>query len=145
MCRSSRRQRKHADTNVCSTEGRISEGLYILRDSHWQFAKCSHFARRSSALQNCSKMRCSLVLAIASVALAAPAPLIEIADSSRRIPHKYIVKLKDVAARSAREDALSLLSSTADQVYDGGVFNGFAATLETEELELLQNHPDVST
>lgn len=89
-------------------------------------------------------MRCSLVLALASLAFAAPAPLIETADSSRRIPHKYIVKLKDVVSRSARDETLSLLSSTADQVYDGGIFNGFAATLETEELELLRNHSDVS-
>lgn len=86
----------------------------------------------------------SSLLAYASVALAARAPLFEAADRSQRVPHSYIVKLKDVVSRAARDDTLETLSATADHVYEGGIFNGFAVTLDDKELKRLRDHPDVS-
>lgn len=89
-------------------------------------------------------MRCLSVFAFAFTAIAASVPSFEATDPSRRISHKYIVKLKNTVSSSVRDKALETLSATADFVYDSGIFNGFAVTLDNGELGRLRNHPDVS-
>lgn len=90
-------------------------------------------------------MRCYPIFAFASLAVAAPAAIFNATASDRGIPDKYIVKLKDLASRSSLDQTLGLLTAKADRVYSGTVFNGFAATLSSDELQSLRDHPDVSS
>jgi hypothetical protein len=88
-------------------------------------------------------MRFSPIIPLASLALAAKAPLYTAADDSvELVKDTYIVKLKDNVSLSARDDALSTLAADADHVYDEA-FKGFSATLDAETLDALRNHPDV--
>ncbi|KAI1175065.1 peptidase S8/S53 domain-containing protein [Nemania sp. FL0916] len=95
-------------------------------------------------------MRYSVLLSLLSVALAAPskraspAPLhIPRSTGSNLIEGKYIVKLYDNAATDSLHRTMTTTAAEPDHVYDVPGFQGFASALTPEEIENLQNHPDV--
>jgi hypothetical protein len=90
-------------------------------------------------------MRCYGLLALVSVVVAVPAPLIQTTNADQRIPGKYIVKFRDEVPLTTRDGVLSILTAKADHVYDASVFNGFSSSLNDEELKRLQTHPDMSS
>ncbi|KAI1828383.1 subtilisin-like protease PR1K [Xylaria intraflava] len=92
-------------------------------------------------------MRSAAVLATIPLALAAPsakraspAPLLT-PRNAEVIQGKYIVKLK--TGSDSLEAHTNLISSKTDHTYSAGTFSGFAASLTAEEIETLQNMPDV--
>ncbi|KAI1338648.1 proteinase T-like protein [Xylariaceae sp. FL0016] len=93
-------------------------------------------------------MRTATILSLLPLALAAPskratpAPLHVPRDTSL-VEGKYIVKLYENAGIQALDNTMSTLSSDADHVYDVEGFKGFAGALSAEQIETLQNHPDV--
>nr|ADK74313.2 alkaline serine protease P32 [Metapochonia rubescens] len=95
-------------------------------------------------------MHLSALLTLLPAVLAAPATIGQRAEpaplftpkAESIISGKYIVKFKDGVVRTATDDAVSILSSKADRIYEHA-FNGFAGPLTKEELKTLRNHPDV--
>jgi transcription antitermination factor NusG len=71
-----------------------------------------------------------------------PAPLIT-REVDADMADKYIVKFKEGSAMSVVQDALKNVAEST-HVYDG-IFQGFAAKLDSVTLELLRFLPDVST
>lgn len=92
-------------------------------------------------------MKSAIIAVLLPLALARPsstlAPVIA-PRNAQVIAGKYIVKMKDGVSTASVDDALSLAQQTADHVYKGGKFKGFATALSDSELEALQAHPDVS-
>ncbi|KAI1818361.1 proteinase T-like protein [Poronia punctata] len=102
-------------------------------------------------------MRYSTILSLLPLAFAAPsrraspAPLHVPRDtgsssssSSNLIEGKYIVKMYDnAAAESLRRIHTTVAAEQPEHVYDVPGFKGFASALTAEEVEALQNHPDV--
>lgn len=94
-------------------------------------------------------MRSLLLALLPATVLAAPsvepagfaAPLF--AQGSNLLANKYIVKLKESSGASALDATLSMLQQDATHVYQN-VFQGFAATLDSDMLKKLRSHPDVS-
>ncbi|KAI5859626.1 subtilisin-like protein [Durotheca rogersii] len=93
-------------------------------------------------------MRTAAFLSLLPLAFAAPAkratpaPLLK-PRTTQLVEGKYIVKLYDNAAVSALDDTMGIFKADADHVYNVEGFKGFASTLTAEDLEKLQNHPDV--
>jgi len=95
-------------------------------------------------------MRYSILLSLLPLAFAAPskrsspAPLhVPRSTGSNLIEGKYIVKMYD----HANTESLRIHTTVAaepDHIYDVPGFKGFASALTAEEIETLQNHPDVS-
>ncbi|KAL7628531.1 Cuticle-degrading protease [Parahypoxylon ruwenzoriense] len=93
-------------------------------------------------------MRAATLLSLLPLAFAAPAKRAEPAPlikprGSKLVEGKYIVKLYENAAITALEDTMSVFKADADHVYNVQGFKGFASALTAEDLEKLQNHPDV--
>ncbi|KAJ4152821.1 hypothetical protein LMH87_009341 [Akanthomyces muscarius] len=91
-------------------------------------------------------MRSSTLLALLPFAFAAPAtrsgpaPIL-VPRGAKVIDGKYIVKMKDSVGAKAMDSAISSISANADHTYTS--FNGFSASLTTEEVEKLKNDPSV--
>lgn len=92
-------------------------------------------------------MRSSTLIALLPFAFAAPAarsgpaPVL-VPRGAKVIEGKYIVKMKDNVSAEARISAISSISAKADHTYTS--FNGFSASLTSEELQKLKNDPSVS-
>jgi hypothetical protein len=71
-----------------------------------------------------------------------PAPILK-PRSGLAISNKYIVRMKDGSFTTAVSSAISSIKADADYTYTRG-FNGFAATIDDDELTNLQNDPNVS-
>lgn len=78
----------------------------------------------------------------APVAMPEPAPLLE-ARQGTPIPGKYIVKMKDAGLTNTTYVALKLLNKSADQIYNIGDFQGFAAELSDSVVNVLRRLPSV--
>lgn len=78
----------------------------------------------------------------APVAMPEPAPLLE-ARQGAPIPGKYIVKMKDAGLTNTTYIALKLLQKSADQVYNIGSFQGFAAEMSDSVVNVLRRLPSV--
>ncbi|GAW24938.1 hypothetical protein ANO14919_145340 [Xylariales sp. No.14919] len=93
-------------------------------------------------------MRSAALLAALPLALAAPskraspAPLLKPRNADV-IEGKYIVKMKSGAGIKVLEAHKGLVSSKVDYTYNSHKFFGFAASMTAEEVENLQNMPDV--
>ncbi|KAI3337549.1 subtilisin-like protease PR1K [Xylariaceae sp. AK1471] len=93
-------------------------------------------------------MRSATILAALPLVLAAPskraspAPLLK-PENGDIIEGKYIVKMKSGTGVDALDSHKSLISSKPDYTYNFQKFNGFAASMTAEEVEALQNMPDV--
>ncbi|RWA08137.1 hypothetical protein EKO27_g6957 [Xylaria grammica] len=93
-------------------------------------------------------MRSAALLAALPLALAAPskraspAPLLKPRNADV-IEGKYIVKMKSDAGIKVLEAHKGLVSSKVDYTYNSHKFFGFAASMTAEEVENLQNMPDV--
>lgn len=96
-------------------------------------------------------MRSATLLALLPMALAAPythakrdhpAPVI-VPRGGTHIENKFIVRMKKDTISTAVSSAISSIKSDADYTYTRG-FNGFAATLDNDELENLRNDVNVS-
>ncbi|KAI8954121.1 proteinase T-like protein [Xylaria longipes] len=95
-------------------------------------------------------MRSAALLTLAHLALAAPskraspAPLhVPRSTGNNLVEGKYIVKLYDNAATDSLHSTMTTTAAEPDHVYDVPGFKGFASALTPEEIENLQNHPDV--
>ncbi|KAI0098539.1 proteinase T-like protein [Nemania sp. FL0031] len=95
-------------------------------------------------------MRSAVLLGLVPLAFAAPskraspAPLHVPRDTgSNLVQGKYIVKLYENAATESLRTTMTTMAADADHVYDVPGFKGFAGALTAEEVETLQNHPDV--
>jgi hypothetical protein len=88
-------------------------------------------------------MHTALLLTLLPFVLAAPAPIITPRDA-KIIPGKYIVKLKETAAKGKLDEAISLLSSKPDFKYGFGSFNGFAGKISDATVKKLQDLDAVS-
>ncbi|KAI1119486.1 proteinase T-like protein [Nemania sp. NC0429] len=95
-------------------------------------------------------MRFSVLLALMPMVLAAPskrswpAPLHIPRSTGENLIHgKYIVKLYDHVATDDLHRTMTITAAEADHVYDVPGFKGFASALTSDEVENLQNHPDV--
>uniref|UniRef100_A0A8H7K215 Peptidase S8/S53 domain-containing protein n=1 Tax=Bionectria ochroleuca TaxID=29856 RepID=A0A8H7K215_BIOOC len=84
----------------------------------------------------------SLMLAAISLVLAAPSPPTQPRYIDTRVVDKYIVKLKESSEISALDSILDSFSIETDQLYSN-VFNGFAATLDDDQVAKLHDHPQV--
>ncbi|KAH9883883.1 peptidase S8/S53 domain-containing protein [Xylariomycetidae sp. FL2044] len=93
-------------------------------------------------------MRSTTVLGLLPLALAAPskrstpAPLIK-PRGATLVENKYIVMMHPEAQTGSLEASISAVASDADYVYNSNKFTGFASSLTAEELETLQNDPNV--
>ncbi|KAI0405357.1 subtilisin-like protease PR1K [Xylaria palmicola] len=93
-------------------------------------------------------MRSAAILAALPLALAAPskraspAPLLKPRNADV-IEGRYIVKMKSSGGVKALDAHISLIASKADYTYKSNKFTGFAASMTAEEVEALQNMPDV--
>ncbi|KAI0539855.1 subtilisin-like protease PR1K [Xylaria digitata] len=93
-------------------------------------------------------MRSAAILAALPLALAAPgkraspAPLLKPRNADV-IEGKYIVKMKSSSGLQVLEAHKSLVSSKVDYTYNSHKFTGFSASMTAEEVEALQNMPDV--
>ncbi|KAI1352947.1 proteinase T-like protein [Xylaria sp. FL0043] len=92
-------------------------------------------------------MRFTTLLALMPLALAAPsrraspAPLhVPRTTGDNLVEGKYIVKMYDDAVETSLHTAMA---AEPDHVYNVPGFKGFASALTPEEVESLQNHPDV--
>jgi hypothetical protein len=85
----------------------------------------------------------SLMLAAISPVLAAPSPPTQPRYIDTRVVDKYIVKLKESSEISALDSILDSFSIETDQLYSN-VFNGFAATLDDDQVAKLHDHPQVN-
>lgn len=89
------------------------------------------------------RARPSFILAAISLALAAPSPPPQVRDMDPRIIDKYIVRLKESSEIAALGSILDSFSIETDHLYSN-VFNGFAATLDDDQVAKLHNHPQVN-
>ncbi|KAI3343416.1 subtilisin-like protease PR1K [Ustulina deusta] len=94
-------------------------------------------------------MRSATILAALPLALAvpskraSPAPLLK-PRNANVIEGKYIVKMKSSSSSiEVLEAHKSLVSSNVDYTFNSNKFAGFAASMTDEEVEALQNMPDV--
>ncbi|KAI0097603.1 subtilisin-like protease PR1K [Nemania sp. FL0031] len=93
-------------------------------------------------------MRSAAILAALPLALAAPskraspAPLMK-PRNAQIIEGKYIVKMKSSSTIDLIESHKSLVASKVDFTYNSHKFAGFAASMTPEEVEALQNMPNV--
>ncbi|KAI0200716.1 subtilisin-like protease PR1K [Astrocystis sublimbata] len=93
-------------------------------------------------------MRSAAIIAALPLALAAPskraspAPLIR-PQNGDIIEGKFIVKMKSTAGVSVLETHKNMVSAKADFTYNSHRFSGFAASMTADEVEALQNMPDV--
>ncbi|KAI1180050.1 subtilisin-like protease PR1K [Nemania sp. FL0916] len=93
-------------------------------------------------------MRSAAILAVLPLALAAPsrraspAPLLKPRNADV-IEGKYIVKMKSSSGAKIIEAHKSLVASKVDYTYNSDKFSGFAVSMTPEEVEALQNMPDV--
>ncbi|KAI8952899.1 subtilisin-like protease PR1K [Xylaria longipes] len=93
-------------------------------------------------------MRSAAILAALPLALAvpsnraSPAPLLK-PRNGNVIEGKYIVKMKSSAGVEILEAHKNLVASKVDYTYNSNQFTGFAASMTAEEVEALQNMPDV--
>jgi subtilisin family serine protease len=78
----------------------------------------------------------------APVAMPEPAPLLE-ARQGTPIPGKYIVKMKESGLTNTTYVALKLLKGSADQIYNMGSFQGFAAEMSENVVNVLRQLPSV--
>ncbi|KAI0428554.1 proteinase T-like protein [Xylaria sp. FL1042] len=92
-------------------------------------------------------MRFTTLLALMPLALAAPsrraspAPLhVPRSTGDNLVEGKYIVKMYDDAVETSLHTAMA---AEPDHIYNVPGFKGFASALTLEEVETLQNHPDV--
>lgn len=73
-----------------------------------------------------------------------PAPLhIPRSTGENLIEGKFIVKLYDHVATDSLHRTMTTTAAEADHIYDVPGFKGFASALTSDEVENLQNHPDV--
>lgn len=96
-------------------------------------------------------MRFFTLLALVGAALAAPskraspAPLhVPRSTGDNLIEGKYIVKMYDNAVVDSVHTLHTSVAAEPDHIYTAPGFKGFASALTAEEIEALQNHPDVS-
>lgn len=99
------------------------------------------------------KMRLSLFLSVLPLAVAGPtpkrsepAPLLvpRGVSTSNLVADNYIVKFKPGSALAALEDAMKLIPGQPGQVYNS-IFKGFSSHLDAATLDLIRDHPDVSS
>ncbi|KAI1147649.1 proteinase T-like protein [Nemania diffusa] len=95
-------------------------------------------------------MRSAFLLSLVPLALAAPskraspAPLhVPRSTGNNLVEGKYIVKLYENVATDSIHRTMTSMAADADHIYDVPGFKGFAGALTAEEVETLQNHPDV--
>jgi hypothetical protein len=88
-------------------------------------------------------MKLSSLLALLPLALAAPAPMI-VPRAGSPIPGRYIVKCKNEQPQQSIDAALKLLKKNPAHVYKFGNWNGFAADMADDVVELIRNLPGVS-
>ncbi len=84
-----------------------------------------------------------LAMAAPSIRRASPAPLVT-PRGAQLVEGKYIIKFKNEVGTESVSSAIASIEADADYVYNSGKFNGFASSLTKEELESLQNDPNVS-
>ncbi|KAI8628626.1 subtilisin-like protease PR1K [Xylariaceae sp. FL1651] len=93
-------------------------------------------------------MHAAVILAALPLALAAPskratpAPLLK-PRSGEIIEGKYIVKMKGSTGTEVLETHKNMVASKVDYTYNSHKFAGFAASMTPEEVEALQQLPDV--
>ncbi|TRX94902.1 hypothetical protein FHL15_004363 [Xylaria flabelliformis] len=93
-------------------------------------------------------MRSAVIFATLPLALAAPskrsspAPLLKPRNSDV-IEGKYIVKMKSSSGVQILEAHKNMVASKVDYTYNSNQFTGFAASMTAEEVEALQDMPDV--
>ncbi|KAI0969258.1 subtilisin-like protease PR1K [Xylaria arbuscula] len=93
-------------------------------------------------------MRSAVILAALPLALAAPskraspAPLLKPRNADI-IEGKYIVKMKSSSTVEVLEAHKNLVSNKVDYTFNSHKFTGFAVSMTAEEVEALQNMPDV--
>ncbi|KAI0546232.1 subtilisin-like protease PR1K [Xylaria curta] len=93
-------------------------------------------------------MRSAVIFAALPLALAAPskrsspAPLLKPRNGDV-IEGKYIVKMKSNSGVHILEAHKNMVASNVDYTYNSNQFTGFATSMTTEEVEALQNMPDV--
>ncbi|KAI1153044.1 subtilisin-like protease PR1K [Nemania diffusa] len=93
-------------------------------------------------------MRSASILASLPLALAAPskrgvpAPLMKPRHGDI-IEGKYIVKMKSSSTIQILETHKNMVASNVDYTYNSAKFSGFAGTMTAEEVEALQDMPDV--
>ncbi|KAI1351683.1 subtilisin-like protease PR1K [Xylaria sp. FL0043] len=93
-------------------------------------------------------MRSAAILAALPLALAvpskraSPAPLLKPRNADI-IEGKYIVRMKSSSTVETLEAHKNLVSSKVDYTYNSHKFAGFAVSMTPEEVEALQNMPDV--
>ncbi|KAJ2981021.1 hypothetical protein NQ176_g2281 [Zarea fungicola] len=91
-------------------------------------------------------MHSSTLIALLPFAFAAPAarsgpaPVL-VPRGAKVIEGKYIVKMKDNVSTEARVSTISSISAKADYTYTS--FNGFSASLTSDDLQKLKNDPSV--
>lgn len=86
-------------------------------------------------------MRCSTLLGLVAVTLAAPLSSTERDDI---IAGKYIVKLKEDISTAANEALKASIANSPDFEYMLPGFRGFAGTLSEEEVAKLESSAQVS-
>lgn len=101
------------------------------------------FAHSSKIIPN---MHFNRIFAIAA-AVAAPASALatlyeNLGSSSRIVPGKFIVKLKDTVSESTANEVESLMDDV-DYVYKVDSFKAFAGSLNDDALESVRAHPGV--
>ncbi|GAP89626.1 putative serine protease precursor [Rosellinia necatrix] len=93
-------------------------------------------------------MRSAVILAALPLVLAAPskraspAPLLKPRNADV-IEGKYIVKMRSSSSVQVLEAHKNMVSSNIEYTYNSHKFTGFAAAMTAEEVEALQNMPDV--
>lgn len=96
------------------------------------------------------KVSLSLLAALAPFAFAAPVANEEVAPllsprAGIAIPGKYIVKFKNDAVQDIVDKALAFLNRDPDQVFKIGKWQGIAAEISDDIVEILRRLPGVST
>jgi hypothetical protein len=89
-------------------------------------------------------MQLSLLLAVLPLALAYPAPVI-VPRAGSPIPGRYIVKMENKNLTLVHKTALQLLKKDPKHVYKFANFDGFAADIADDIVELLRILPGVSS
>lgn len=93
-------------------------------------------------------MRSAAIIAALPLALAvpskraSPAPLLKPRNADV-IEGKYIVKMRSSSGIEILEAHKNMVASKIDYTYNSNKFTGFAASMTAEEVEALQNMPDV--
>lgn len=75
-----------------------------------------------------------------------PAPLLvpRGVEAEQLVADDYIVKFREGSAMSAVQEAVKMVPGHNGQVFEN-IFKGFSGKMNSKIVELLRNHPDVSS